>query len=93
MELKNNSIWVKIDQTNGATSSVIYANDSTKMNWIFDKLPWGTVPGFEFVKATQMGDVVTATYQNARNQLTLTVEKSISETDYNEKYVVENKRL
>ena len=90
VELKNNSIWVKIDQSNGATASIVYANDSDGMNWIFDKLPWGRVPGFDFVSASQVGDAVTATYQNARNQLTLTVEKSITETDYNEKYVVEN---
>jgi len=90
LELKNSTIYVEINETNGATSAIRYPEDTTGMNWILKKPAWGCIPDFITVKTEQTDNGFTAVYEHPKKLSRVTVEKTITNTDYFEKYTIEN---
>lgn len=90
VELRNSKIIVKINETNGATNAIIHPQDETQMNWILEKPFWGTVPDYTFIKTEQTNSGITAVYEHPKKLSRVTVEKTVTDTDYFEKYIIEN---
>jgi len=90
LKLKNSNIIVEIDETNGATSSIRYPDDTTNMNWILKKPYWGHIPDFVTVKTEHSINCFTAVYEHPKKLSRVIVEKTVTDTDYFEKYIIKN---
>jgi len=90
MVLFNKNISVEIDEKSGVTTAIRFPTDETKMNWILEKPSWGVIPDFITVKTEQRDNGLTAVYEHPRKLSRVTVEKTITDTDYFEKYIIEN---
>ena len=90
MILKNDNISIEINEQNGATSAMRYVCDESQMNWILEKPYWGTVPDFTFIKMAQTDNGIKVIYEHPKKISRVTVEKTITDTDYFEKYTIEN---
>ena len=88
MKIETKNIIVSFDNDTGFTKEIINPNDEFKMNFVLENSDWGRVNGFyEYnVKEIENGIYI----ESKNNNLTLTIEKAVSQSAYIEKYTVTN---
>ena len=97
MELSNEKIVVNIDENNGCITSIVNKDDSL-MNWVRDNSNWGKIDNFILENVTKKSDSLFACYSYApdkhyfkkKDNITFTVEKTLINSVYQERYVLTN---
>ena len=98
MELSNGNIIVSIDENNGCVTSIVNKNDSL-MNWVRENANWGGIDNFKLENVTKAANGCVAQYSynpdrhyfKRKDDVTFTVEKSLINNVYQERYVFTNR--
>ena len=97
MDLINEKILVNIDENNGYVTSIVNKND-VFMNWVRENANWGEIDNFKLENVKKEGDAVVASYSynpdnhyfKRKDNITFTVEKTLINNVYRERYVLTN---
>ena len=97
MELSNGKMLVCIDENNGYITSIVSKNDFL-MNWIRENAHWGEIDNFKLESVEKKDDSFVASYSynpdshyfKRKDNITFTVEKTLINGIYQERYVITN---